>query len=569
MLVSKRTFRAAQEEIVRLRRELEQTQSSLAGYKAQERELLDALVSSRADARQRLSLAEAQARELVDRARAQANSAEADARELMDRARAQADDAEAQARAQISAAESEIARLREVHRELNASLQQSLAALNGIPPRADGILRATTASTTVRAASDTALAPLALKPTPAPLTGLVADQRKAERSLAAPAIPRGQPTETMAGAKRPQPLIPSWGRESSLGARRKAVIVTAGAAAIVVLAAAIGLPALWRGIGGRTVPSVESAPIPSGAPAPHAPRPAERASTPPGSPVNGVSVSTPSHPAPLTVALRAVRQVWLRADVDGKRVVARLLRAGEDLELSGTRDVVVRAGDAGAVLVAVNGRTRTALGRDGAVLTRRIAAELEANGGNTSGAKRPVAAQGQPSPLLSANVAAGRQEQEPIHPVTPAVAPQPYRVAPVPPPEPPPAPSTESSPEPSTQPSAVPSTEEADVLRAHGAYFEALRTGDGGQMSRLVADGFSASGAPAADESGLPYEISLRSASVEVHGVGAVVSGTASQHIPDGQFLRDQPLRFSEVWIKRNGQWQLMNVRFLSPGGTR
>ena len=53
--------------------------------------------------------------------------------------------------------------------------------------------------------------------------------------------------------------------------------------------------------------------------------------------------------------------------------------------------------------------------------------------------------------------------------------------------------------------------------------------------------------------------------------MGAVVSGTASQRIngPDGQFLRDQQLLFSEVWVKRGGQWQLMNVRFVSPDAGR
>ena len=109
------------------------------------------------------------------------------------------------------------------------------------------------------------------------------------------------------------------------------------------------------------------------------------------------------------------------------------------------------------------------------------------------------------------------------------------------------------------------------MLRAHEAYFEALRRGDQGQVGRLAADGFSVTGAPAADEAGVPYEITLRNASVEIRGVGAVVSGTASQRIngPDGQFLRNQPLLFSEVWIKRGNQWQLTSVRFLSPGGAR
>lgn len=132
-----------------------------------------------------------------------------------------------------------------------------------------------------------------------------------------------------------------------------------------------------------------------------------------------------------------------------------------------------------------------------------------------------------------------------------------------------------SQPAPAAAPAPVPAvtggSDEGDVLRAHEAYFEALRRGDQGQVGRLAADGFSMTGAPAADESGVPYEITLRNASVEIRGVGAVVSGTASQRIngPDGQFLRNQQLLFSEVWIRRDGQWQLMNVRLMSPGAAR
>ena len=89
-------------------------------------------------------------------------------------------------------------------------------------------------------------------------------------------------------------------------------------------------------------------------------------------------------------------------------------------------------------------------------------------------------------------------------------------------------------------------------------------------MSRLAADGFSASGAPASMNQGCLRDY-VAERVVEVRGVGAVVSGTASQRIngPDGQFLRDQQLLFSEVWVKRGGQWQLMNVRFVSPDAGR
>ena len=108
------------------------------------------------------------------------------------------------------------------------------------------------------------------------------------------------------------------------------------------------------------------------------------------------------------------------------------------------------------------------------------------------------------------------------------------------------------------------------MLHAHEAYFHALGRGDASGVARLTGDGFTVTGTPAADESGVPFPISLSSASVSVRGVGAVVSGTGSQRMtgPDGQ-ARQQPLLFSEIWIKRGDRWQLTNVRFLRSEAAR
>lgn len=108
-------------------------------------------------------------------------------------------------------------------------------------------------------------------------------------------------------------------------------------------------------------------------------------------------------------------------------------------------------------------------------------------------------------------------------------------------------------------------------MAAHEAYFDALLRGDGGRLNLLIGEGFTMSGAPVADATGVPYELTLRNASVSIRGVGAVVSGTASQRIqgPDGQSSRDLSLLFSEVWVKREGRWQLMNVRFLTSSAAR
>jgi hypothetical protein len=232
--------------------------------------------------------------------------------------------------------------------------------------------------------------------------------------------------------------------------------------------------------------------------------------------------------------------------------------------------VVLRAGDAGALLMSVNGGDLAAFGGAGTVLTRRVAAD------GPKRPQRPAPSESTATPLGSSTAARPllpRPDAPALHsPVSLARShttatdrrsgvPEQSQSASQP------APAAGSAP----VPPATSGSDESDVLRAHEAYFEALRRGDQGQVGRLAADGFSVTGAPAADESGVPYEITLRNASVEIRGVGAVVSGTASQRIngPDGQFLRHQPLLFSEVWIRRDGQWQLMNVRLMSQGAAR
>jgi hypothetical protein len=62
--------------------------------------------------------------------------------------------------------------------------------------------------------------------------------------------------------------------------------------------------------------------------------------------------------------------VWIRATADGVRVVERELRPDERIPLRAARALVIRAGDAGAVRMSVNGQDRGVLGADGIVVTR-------------------------------------------------------------------------------------------------------------------------------------------------------------------------------------------------------
>jgi hypothetical protein len=58
--------------------------------------------------------------------------------------------------------------------------------------------------------------------------------------------------------------------------------------------------------------------------------------------------------------------------VDGRVDGGRLLQAGEHRTIEAKREVILRAGNAGAVLVSIRGAEAKALGRDGEVATRRF-----------------------------------------------------------------------------------------------------------------------------------------------------------------------------------------------------
>jgi hypothetical protein len=555
MFVARRSLQVAQEEAGRLQRELALANASLAQYKQQERELIDAVVAARVEAR------------------AVRNHAEKEAGAVLEGARDQAESITAQARTQLAAAHTEIARLREVQRELSASLEQSLATLRSVlgnapfPPPSQSDQNQPTGDQTVRAPEPSAL----------PRTG--SDRRDSVRPPPQHAPPRdricppliapgGPPVDKVAVT----PLgfsghVAKSATHPLLALRANPRLLKMGGLALICLLVVGTGATRWL----RRVAAGRGATIASQTGLPH---------TAGQNTANNLTVRTPANQANarphgariepqigtprVSVALTAVRPVWVRAQVDGKEALARLVRAGEGLDFRGAHDVVLRAGDAGALMMSVNGAAAAVLGGDGAVVTRRVTAgragrpaagvpaeALRVAQGSTTALGPPTAA------VPSVRLPAARQLRtvdavNSVRPVEPLQTPAPPALTG--------PPSTVS----------LDSTDEGDVLRGHEAYFEALRRGDRGQMGRLLAEGFSATGAAAVDESGIPYEISLRNASVEVRGVGAVVSGTASQRIrgPEGQFLRDEQLLFSEVWIKRSGQWQLMNVRLVSQGPT-
>jgi cytoskeleton protein RodZ len=116
----------------------------------------------------------------------------------------------------------------------------------------------------------------------------------------------------------------------------------------VVLIALAALAALYviRPRGGEPAPSAVSSPDAI------QPAPAPAAAPPPA-------------PAPPAAEIIALRRVWLRLVVDGARVVEREVEADTRIPVQSASQIVLRAGDAGAVRVSVAGKDQGPIGRAG------------------------------------------------------------------------------------------------------------------------------------------------------------------------------------------------------------
>jgi hypothetical protein len=69
--------------------------------------------------------------------------------------------------------------------------------------------------------------------------------------------------------------------------------------------------------------------------------------------------------------MEALRPCWIGITV-GDRKESRLLGQGEEVVRESRSDIVLRVGDAGALVVTVNDRRLPPLGVDGEVVTKRI-----------------------------------------------------------------------------------------------------------------------------------------------------------------------------------------------------
>jgi len=162
--------------------------------------------------------------------------------------------------------------------------------------------------------------------------------------------------------------IPEEERQFQERQRRAARLAIAGAAALVmiVVAAAIGYRA------SRARPAEQAVQQPVAAPGPATePAPAPEPPPAPAATAGGV----PPAPAPneqLTLDIAPTAECWVSITVDGRKLLARVMPAGEKQSFVITKDATVEIGDAGAFGYSVNGKPGKPLGGSGQIRTLKL-----------------------------------------------------------------------------------------------------------------------------------------------------------------------------------------------------
>jgi cytoskeletal protein RodZ len=78
-------------------------------------------------------------------------------------------------------------------------------------------------------------------------------------------------------------------------------------------------------------------------------------------------VAAPGPMAVLTVVLTATSPSWVTADADGRRALYRTVTPGSPETITAKREIVIRVGNAGALVWRINGREAGSMGRPGQI----------------------------------------------------------------------------------------------------------------------------------------------------------------------------------------------------------
>jgi cytoskeleton protein RodZ len=164
--------------------------------------------------------------------------------------------------------------------------------------------------------------------------------------------------------------IPEEERQFEQRQRQAVKALAFGAVSLVVLAV-IGYFVLRNRAAARTETAAAAPAVTEAAPAP-APAADPAATTAAAQSADAGSPSAAPVAGQLTLEIAPSSECWVSLTIDGKKLFARVLKAGERESHVVEREAVVEVGDAGAFAFSVNGRPGKPLGDKGQVKTLKL-----------------------------------------------------------------------------------------------------------------------------------------------------------------------------------------------------
>jgi ketosteroid isomerase-like protein len=278
-------------------------------------------------------------------------------------------------------------------------------------------------------------------------------------------------------------------------------------------------------------------------------------------PTSVSAAPAPETPAGLAIEVR--RTAWLRAIVDGKED-SRVYQAGETRNITGAHTVSLRAGDGGAVFVAVDGRPAEALGVAGIAVTRQYSiagpavvpavatAPTPSSAANTATLVRPApATPGNSAPTNSAPVP---------RPADVAAAPQPAL-----------QPAAPATPNEGTVGAAPTSGGRADLVSAGQQWLDAYQRRDRDGMAAAGTENVTVSDERTLTERFPAWQTGIRreldQVELELTGDTALLTARMTERNGDnGTTTAQHVSRISQIWVRRNGRWRVADVRIMGEG---
>jgi hypothetical protein len=343
-------------------------------------------------------------------------------------------------------------------------------------------------------------------------------------------------------------------------------------------------------LSGRSSRASESA-SPAATAAPAQPANSAVAKRPLSEPGSANKASTKS--GNLSLVAEAVRDVWVRTTIDGRTEDGRTLAAGQVIDVSAEQSIVLRVGDAGAIVVSVNHGEKRPLGFDGQVVTRQFVVEKSEA---PAPAPTPLPPNPKPDPPASGRPAPPIASSTPVF-QAPSPRPAPATAGLAAPPSPPPptaaaqaapAPSVNqlvangspapgsvvnqlSVPPPSPPAAAIPAAPTGGspatvVVAIARQWLDAYHRQDRSAMAALSTDNLLLADERRSDERFPPgltdVTRTLDRVSVQIAADTAVLTAVMMEQSGTAPSPHVSPI--SQVWVLGGGQWKVRQARFVS-----